>query len=122
MLYRFIDLSDFSGFLYQSKSEFGDSKIGFIADHNGNALSLIHNLENLLPFNAMNDVTDIVSGSQKSVCKEISQSKVDYVAIEITDNSAESFNFLLTCPTIDPFPVLQSPFGVLVKNHATKAP
>jgi hypothetical protein len=117
-----IELSDFSGFLRQSKSEFANAKIGFIADHNGNALSLIHHLENLLPFNDMNDVTDIVSTSQRDVCKTIAESQVDYVAIEKYDESIESYNFIIDCPTVSHTPVLQSPFGILLRSKVPSAP
>jgi hypothetical protein len=114
-----IELSEFSGFLRQSKVEYPSAKIGFVADHNGNALTLIHRLENLLPFNDMNDVTDIVSSSQKTVCESITNSQVDYVAIEKSDDSAEAFSFIVNCPTIDRTPVLQSPFGDLLRIQAS---
>jgi hypothetical protein len=117
-----IELSDFSGFLRQSKSEFPDARIGFIADHNGNALSLIHQLENLLPFNDMNDVTEIVPTPQISVCKSIAESQVEYVAIEKHDESNASYNFIVDCPTVSHTPVLQSPFGILLRSKVPSAP
>ena len=110
-----VDLSDFSSFIKQARSEFSESSIGIVADHNGNALSLIHGLPNLLPFNDMNDITDITTDSQSAVCDAIGASNVDYVAIEKDDNSVEAHMFVRTCTSLEKLPILESPFGVLLK-------
>lgn len=111
-----INLSDFSGFLRQVKLEYPKSSIGFIADHNGNALKMIHKIDNLLPFNDMNDITDIAGSSQTAVCTSIQESGVDLVAVEKDDGSTEAFAYIINCKSIQPIPVFQSPFGALFRT------
>jgi hypothetical protein len=63
----------------------------------------------------MNDITDITTESQTAVCDSIEKSNVEYLALEKEDNSSEGQMFVRACNSLEKLPVLESPFGVLLK-------
>lgn len=111
-----IVLSDFAIFLRQATTNIHTQKVGLVAHSHGNALELFTGIKNVLPFNAMNDVTDISDESQSQVCDAIKDSGIQFLAIEKNDDSQGSFLFISSCPTVVPVPVFQSPFGALFRT------
>lgn len=111
-----IVLSDFAVFLGQATANIRTNEVGLVAHAGGNALELFSGIKNVLPFNAMNDVTDISDESQSQVCDSIRDSGIQFLAIEKNDDSQGSFLFISNCPTVIPVPVFQSPFGALFRT------